>query len=115
MSWHADSSLEPFSSIAVLNLSLPQGGSGGKGAEGHGGGGKHEKGGKQGKHGKGGKGGKGGGKVRVRVRVTAKVICLGELAPRELGPAALAALALCARELPRKLARLVEVGEDAPS
>ena len=31
VSWHADSSLEPFSSIAVLNLSLPQGGKGGKG------------------------------------------------------------------------------------
>ena len=64
VSWHADSSLEPFSSIAVLNLSLPQGGKGGKGG-GKGGGGKHDKE-PRGKHGRGGKGGKGGGKEPER-------------------------------------------------
>ena len=61
VSWHADSSLEPFSSIAVLNLSLPQGGKGG----GKGGGGKHDKE-PRGKHGKGGRHGKGGGKEPER-------------------------------------------------
>ena len=63
VSWHADSSLEPFSSIAVLNLSLPDARAAGKG----GGGAKKNK--ERRLGGKGGKGGggKGGGGVPWRI------------------------------------------------
>ena len=45
VSWHADSSLEDFSSIAVLNLTLPQAGGGGGGGGGGGKGGRGKRGG----------------------------------------------------------------------